>query len=66
LVWRSRSDAGWLMSGACSRKVRPFTATAILLTNKKLLDPETADDPELAERLLARWGSLHALRGVLS
>jgi hypothetical protein len=31
-----------------------------------LLDPETANDLELAERLLTRWGRLHAVRSVLS
>jgi hypothetical protein len=46
--------------------VIPFTATAILPTNKKLLDSETANDLELAEKLLTRWGRLHAVRSVLS
>jgi hypothetical protein len=46
--------------------VIPFTALVILPTNKKLLDPETANDLDLAERLLARWGKLHAVRSVLS
>ena len=43
-----------------------FTATALLPTNKKLLDPGTANDLELAERLLSRWGRLHGVRSVLS
>ena len=46
--------------------VVPFTALAILPTNKKLLDPEAANDLDLAEGLLTRWGRLHAVRSVLS
>jgi hypothetical protein len=46
--------------------VIPFTALVILPTNKKLLDPETANDLDLAEKLLTRWGRLHAVRSVLS
>ena len=46
--------------------VVPFTALVILPTNKKLLDPETANDLDLAKRLLTRWGRLHAVRSGLS
>lgn len=45
--------------------VIPFTALAILPRNKKLLDPATANDLDLAERLLTRWGRLHAVRSFL-
>jgi uncharacterized membrane protein len=64
--WRSRSDTRWLIGGGLLVSVIPFTALVIMPTNKKLLDPETANDLELAERLLARWGRLHAVRSVLS
>ena len=66
IAWRSRSEAGWLVGGGLLVSVIPFTALAILPTNKKLLDPATAEDPALAERLLTRWGRLHAVRSVLS
>jgi uncharacterized membrane protein len=66
VAWRSRSDARWLLGGGLLASVVPFTALAILPTNKKLLDPETANDLDLAEKLLARWGKLHAVRSVLS
>src|SRR3712207_1917381 len=66
VAWRSRSDARWLLGGGLLVSVVPFTALAILPTNKKLLDPETANDLELAEGLLARWGRLHAVRSTLS
>ena len=66
VAWRSRSDARWLIGGGLLVSVIPFTALAILPTNKKLLDPETAKDLALAEELLNRWGKLHAVRSVLS
>ena len=66
VAWRSRSDARWLIGGGLLVAVIPFTALAILPTNKKLLDPATADDLDLAEELLTRWGRLHAVRSVLS
>ena len=46
--------------------VIPFTLVAILPTNKRLLDPATARDLDLAERLLTRWGRLHAVRSMAS
>jgi len=66
VAWRSRSDPRWLVSGGLLVSVIPFTALVILPTNKQLLDPETVNDPDLAERLLRRWGRLHAVRSVLS
>ena len=65
-AWRSRSDAGWLIGGGLLVASIPFTALVILPTNKKLLDPATAEDLALAEELLTRWGRLHAVRSVLS
>jgi Domain of unknown function (DUF1772) len=41
-AWRTRSDARWLIGGGLLASVVPFTALAILPTNKKLLDPATA------------------------
>lgn len=66
VAWRLRSDARWLVGGGLLVSVIPFTALAILPTNKQLLDPATANDSDLAERLLNRWGRLHAVRSVLS
>jgi uncharacterized membrane protein len=65
-AWRFRSDSRWLIGGGLLVSVIPFTALAILPTNKQLLDPETANDLALAEKLLTRWGRLHAVRSVLS
>ena len=66
LAWRFRSDARWLIGGGLLGSVVPFTALAILPTNKKLLDPATANDLDLAEKLLTRWGRLHSVRSILS
>ena len=66
IAWRSRSDVRWLIGGGLLVSVIPFTALVILPTNKKLLDPATANDLDLAEKLLTRWGRLHAVRSVLS
>ena len=65
-AWRSRNDARWLLGGGLLSSVIPFTAVVILPTNKQLLDPATAQDVERAERLLTRWGRLHAVRSLLS
>lgn len=66
VTWRSRSDVRWLIGGGLLVSVVPFTALVILPTNERLLDPATADDSELAEKLLIRWGRLHAVRSALS
>ena len=66
IAGRSSSDARWLVGGGLLVAVVPFTALVILPTNKKLLDPETANDLDLAKRLLTRWGRLHAVRSGLS
>ena len=65
-AWRSSADARWLLGGGLLVAVIPFTAVVILPTNKQLLDPATAQDVERAERLLTRWGRLHAVRSLLS
>jgi uncharacterized membrane protein len=66
VAWRLRSDSGWLIGGGLLVSVIPFTVLAILPTNKQLLDPDTANDLALAEKLLTRWGRLHAVRSILS
>ena len=66
VAWRLKSDPRWLLGGGLLVSVIPFTALAILPTNKQSLDPATANGPDLAERLLSRWGRLHAVRSVLS
>ncbi len=65
-AWKSSADARWLLRGGLLVAVIPFTAVVILPTNKRLLDPAAASDPERAAALLTRWGWLHAVRSVLS
>jgi hypothetical protein len=46
--------------------VIPFTLIVILPTNQQLLSPALDKRSPETERLLARWGTLHAVRSVLS
>ncbi len=66
VAWRSGSDVRWLIGGGLLVSVIPFTALVILPTNKKLLDPATANELDVAEKLLTHWGRLHSVRSVLS
>jgi anthrone oxygenase-like protein len=56
----------WLVAGVLLGSVIPFTLIVILPTNKRLLSPALDRRSAEAERLLARWGRLHAVRSVLS
>ena len=65
-AWLAGASFWWLVAGVLLGSVIPFTLIAILPTNKQLLDP-TLDRPSAeAERLLTRWGRLHAVRSLLS
>ena len=65
-AWLIGSDGRCLIGGILLVAVVPFTLLVILPTNKKLLDPTTAGEPDVAERLLIRWGRLHLIRSILS
>jgi len=65
-AWRSSTDVRWLIGGGALVAAIPFTALAIMPTNRQLLDPATAHDLERAELLLVRWGRLHAVRSIAS
>jgi hypothetical protein len=56
----------WLVAGVFLGSVIPFTLIVILPTNKQLLSPTLDNQTVEAERLLARWGRLHAVRSILS
>jgi Domain of unknown function (DUF1772) len=65
-AWLAGATLWWIVGGILLGSVIPFTLIVILPTNKRLLNP-TLDKRSLeAERLLARWGRLHAVRSVLS
>ena len=65
-AWLSGATFSWLVGGVLLGSVIPFTLIAILPTNKRLLSPTLDRRSAEAERLLTRWGRLHAVRSVLS
>jgi Domain of unknown function (DUF1772) len=56
----------WIVAGALLGSVIPFTLIVILPTNQLLLGPGLDRRSAETERLLARWGILHAVRSVVS
>ena len=65
-AWLAGATVWWLVAGALLGSVIPFTLFVILPTNKLLLSPTLDKQSAEAERLLARWGTLHAVRSILS
>jgi len=65
-AWLSGATFWWLIAGLLLGSVIPFTLIVILPTNKQLLSPTLDRRSAETERLLARWGMLHAVRSVLS
>jgi hypothetical protein len=56
----------WLIARVLLGSVMPFAVVAILPTNRRLLSPTLDRRSVEAERLLERWGRLHAVRSILS
>jgi Domain of unknown function (DUF1772) len=65
-AWLAGATFWWLIGGVMLGAVMPFTLIVILPTNKLLLSPTLDRRSVDAERLLARWGALHAVRSILS
>jgi len=65
-AWLAGATFWWLVAGGLLGSVVPFTMIVIFPTNKRLLSLTLDKRSAEAERLLARWGSLHAVRSVLS
>ena len=65
-AWLAGATVWWLIAGVLLGLVIPFTLIVILPTNKRLLSPALDRGSAEAERLLAHWGRLHAVRTVLS
>src|SRR5215470_4437002 len=65
-AWLAGATFWWLVAGVLLASVIPFTLIVILPTNKRLLSPALDRRSAEAEGLLARWGTLHAVRSVLS
>ena len=65
-AWLAGATFWWLVGGVVLGAVIPFSLIVILPTNKQLMSPTLDRRSEQTERLLARWGGLHAVRSVLS
>ena len=65
-AWLAGATYWWLVAGVLLGSVIPFTLIVILPTNKRLLSPTLDRRSAEAERLLTRWGRLHAVRSFLS
>jgi hypothetical protein len=65
-AWLGGAGFWWVVAGVLLGSVIPFTLIVILPTNKRLLSPALDRRSAEAERLLARWGRLHAVRSILS
>ena len=65
-AWLAGATFWWVTAGALLGSVIPFTLIVILPTNKQLLNPALDRRSPEAGQLLARWGTLHAVRSVLS
>ena len=65
-AWLAGATFWWLIAGVLLGLVILFTLIVLLPTNKRLLSRALDRGSAEAERLLARWGRLHAVRSVLS
>jgi uncharacterized membrane protein len=61
--WLHTGQRGWLAGAALIVAVIPYTLLFIMPTNRLLLASDPRGD---VQRLLKRWGRLHAVRSVLS
>ena len=65
-AWLMGASVWWLVGGVLLVAVIPYTLIVVFPINNKLLDPAIDKDPDLARRLLVRWGRLHTPRSVMS
>ena len=66
IAWLAGATFWWLIARVLLGSVVPFTLIVILPTNKLLLSATLEKQSAQAERLLARWRALHAVRSILS
>lgn len=64
--WLAGAELRYLVAGIILVSVAPFTLIVIRPTNNRLMALASGPDLGDAERLLARWNRLHAVRSVLS
>ncbi len=65
-AWLSGASVWWLVGGGLLVAVIPYTLIVVFPTNDKLLDPAIDKNPDVARRLLTRWGRLHTVRSIMS
>lgn len=65
-AWLAGASFWWAIAGVLVGSVIPFTLIVILPTNKQLLNPALDRRSAQTGQLLVRWGTLHAVRSVLS
>jgi uncharacterized membrane protein len=65
-AWLMGASAWWLVGAVLLVAVIPYTLIVVFPTNNRLLDPAIDKNPDLARRLLVRWGRLHTARSVTS
>lgn len=65
-AWLGGATFWWVVAGVLQVSVIPLTLIVILPTNKQLLNPALDRGSAQTGQLLARWGTLHAVRSVLS
>jgi uncharacterized membrane protein len=65
-AWLTGASVWWLVGGVLLVAVIPYTLIVVFPTNDKLLDPAIDKNPDLARRLLTRWGRLHTVRSIMS
>lgn len=66
LSWRIEGRGMWLVGAMVMFAVIPFTLIAIMPTNQQLLNPGPDRSSEATRHLLQKWGTLHAVRSILS
>ena len=65
-AWLMGGSIWWLVGGVLLVAVIPYTLIIVFPTNNRLLDPAIDENPDLARRLLIRWGRLHTVRSIMS
>jgi uncharacterized membrane protein len=65
-AWMMGASVWWLVGGVLLVAVIPYTLVVVFPTNDMLLDPAVDKNPDLARRLLIRWGRLHTVRSAMS
>ncbi len=65
-AWLAGARFWWAIAGILLGSVIPFTLIVMLPTNKQLLTPALDRRSAQTRQRLTRWGTLHAVRSVLS